>query len=212
MQWKIIKDFEDYKVSNTGKVFSIKRNKMLKPYEKKNYLGVYLYQNNTRKFMTIHRLVALAFIDNPNNYPQINHKDENTKNNCVENLEWCSAKYNCNYGTHREKVRQRMLTNNPFKGKQHTAETKQKMRNAKLGRSLTEEHKKKIGLSNKGKGRIGNSVYCVELNKTFNSALEAERETNIPNPNIIQVCLGKRKTAGGYHWQYKTKKGEINYG
>ena len=113
---------------------------------------------------------------------------------------------NFNYRTHRKKIRQRMLTNNPFKGKQHTAETKQKMRNAKLGRSLTKEQKKKIGLSNKGKGRIGNSVYCVELNKTFNSALEAESETNIPNPNIIQVCLGKRKTAGGYHWQYKTKK------
>ena len=141
MQWKIIKDFEDYKVSNTGAVFSIKRNKMLKPYEKKNYLGVYLYQNNIRKFMTIHRLVALAFIDNPNNYPQINHKDENTKNNCVENLEWCSAKYNSNYGSRKEKIRQRMLTNNHFKGKQHTELSKQKMRLAKLGKPSKRKRK-----------------------------------------------------------------------
>lgn len=141
MQWKIIKDFEDYKVSNTGEVFSIKRNKMLKPYEKKNYLGVYLYQNNIRKFMTIHRLVALAFIDNPNNYPQINHKDENTKNNCVENLEWCSAKYNANYGNHKGKIRQRMLANNHFKGKQHTELSKQKMSLAKKGKPSNRKRK-----------------------------------------------------------------------
>lgn len=203
MQWKIIKDFEDYKVSNTGEVFSIKRNKMLKPYEKKNYLGVYLYQNNIRKFMTIHRLVALSFIDNPNKYPQINHKDENTKNNCVENLEWCSAKYNANYGTLKERKRERMLKNNHFKGKHHSEESKLKMRNAKLGKILSEETKKKIGANNKGKGRFGNPVYCVELNKTFMSALDAERQTGIPNSNIIQVCNNKRKTAGKYHWQYK---------
>ena len=141
MQWKTIKDFEDYKVSDIGEVFSIKRNKMLKPYEKKNYLGVYLYQNNVRKFMTIHRLVALAFIDNPNNYPQINHKDENTKNNVVENLEWCSAKYNANYGNHKEKIRQRMLTNNHFKGKQHSEISKQKMSLAKRGKPSNRKRK-----------------------------------------------------------------------
>ena len=89
--------------------------------KRKNYLGVYLYQNNIRKFMTIHRLVALAFIDNPNNYPQINHKDENTKNNCVENLEWCSVKYNSNYGNHRKNLSIALSgENNGFYGKRHT--------------------------------------------------------------------------------------------
>ena len=52
----------------------------------------------------IHRLVALAFLDNPNNYPQINHKDENKLNNCVDNLEWCDAKYNINYGTRNDRM------------------------------------------------------------------------------------------------------------
>jgi hypothetical protein len=47
----------------------------------------------------VHRLVAKAFIPNPNNFAQVNHKDENTLNNCVDNLEWCNSKYNCNYGT-----------------------------------------------------------------------------------------------------------------
>lgn len=209
MEWKTIKGFTDYQVSDSGEVYSLKRNKKLKTYEKKNYLGVYLYQDCKRKFMMVHRLVALNFIDNPNNYPQINHKDENSKNNIVENLEWCSAKYNVNYGNHNKRLSESLRKSMAWKGRKHTQEAKEKMRNAKLGRTLTEEHRKKIGLSNKGKGRKGNSVYCAELDKTFSSALEAEREINIPNTNIIQVCLGKRKTAGGYHWQYKNKiKGE----
>lgn len=133
MEWKVIKDFEDYKVSNTGQVFSIKRNKLLKTYEKKGYYGVWLYQNKKRCFRLVHRLVATAFIPNIENLPQINHKDENSKNNNVENLEWCTAKYNSNYGNHNEKIRQRMLQNNPFKGKHHSPETLEKLRLAKLG-------------------------------------------------------------------------------
>lgn len=49
--------------------------------------------------MRVHRIVAMAFLDNPNNYPIINHKDENPSNNHVDNLEWCTYKYNTNYGT-----------------------------------------------------------------------------------------------------------------
>lgn len=63
------------------------------------YEVVGLYKDKKRKGHMVHRLVAEAFINNPGNVPYINHKDENKLNNCVDNLEWCTAKYNTNYGT-----------------------------------------------------------------------------------------------------------------
>ncbi|MDY3132352.1 MAG: HNH endonuclease [Treponema sp.] len=141
MNWKIIEGFTDYKVNENGEVYSIKRNKILKQYERKNYLGVYLYQNNKRKFKAVHRLVAEAFIDNPYNLPQVNHKDENSMNNNVSNLEWCTQKYNMNYGTLKERQRKRMLENNPFKGKYHTKEAIEKMRLKKLGQPSKRKRK-----------------------------------------------------------------------
>lgn len=134
MEWKKIDGFEDYKINKQGDVMRIKNGRILKTYERKKYLGVYLYKNKKRKFMMVHRLVAMAFLENPHNYPQINHKDENTYNNNVNNLEWCTAKYNSNYGTHKEKIRQRMIKNNHFRGRHHSEISKQKMKMAKIGK------------------------------------------------------------------------------
>ena len=61
-------------------------------------------QMKQRKIFAIHRLVSQAFIDNPNNLPQVNHIDENKLNNSVTNLEWCTNKYNINYGTRKERI------------------------------------------------------------------------------------------------------------
>ena len=121
--WKDIKGYEgQYQVSNYGRVkslsrkvwngncFGIKKERILKP-SFHNYFHIVLYKDNVSKTFDIHRLVAQAFLPNPNNYPQVNHKDENTKNNFVwvnqdgtvdlekSNLEWVSATYNVNYGT-----------------------------------------------------------------------------------------------------------------
>ena len=66
--------------------------------DKNGYLRLGLFKNKKQKHFNIHRLVAQAFIPNPNNYPVVNHKDENKQNNCITNLEWCNTEYNNNYG------------------------------------------------------------------------------------------------------------------
>ena len=96
--WKKIPNY-NYEVSNTGKVRRIETKRELKAAnDKENYKIVTLCDNGKRKRCRLHRLVAQAFIENPSNYPQVNHKDENKTNNSVDNLEWCDGKYNAAYG------------------------------------------------------------------------------------------------------------------
>lgn len=113
--WKDIKGYEGYyQVSNLGNVKSLKRTiirkrndkthqfpikeRMLKFDYSDGYKVVKLCKQGEKAYK-VHRLVAEAFIPNPNNLPIINHKDETRTNNCVDNLEWCDNFYNCNYGT-----------------------------------------------------------------------------------------------------------------
>lgn len=119
--WKDVVGYEGYyQVSNLGRVKSL-RTKAYSPKEKcaivvmrervlrqspnvKTYLNVSLRKSGTKNTQKVHRLVAKAFIPNPDNLPQVNHKDENKQNNCVENLEWCTNQYNINYGTARARM------------------------------------------------------------------------------------------------------------
>lgn len=96
-KWGKIKGHENYLVSTSGRIKNSDTGHILKPAVGTNgYLKVTLMPG--RKTENIHRLVALTFLQNPNDLPQVNHKDENKLNNNVENLEWCSAKYNLSYG------------------------------------------------------------------------------------------------------------------
>jgi hypothetical protein len=111
--WKDVSNYEGlYQVSNLGRIKSLERKinrkhsttmllkeKILKQQNMNGYKFVRLSKNNIIKQHFVHRLVAIAFIKNPNNYNEVNHKDEKTNNNYVYNLEWCTHKYNMNYGT-----------------------------------------------------------------------------------------------------------------
>ena len=118
--WKDIEGYEGlYQISNLGRVKScsklhsvkkggtyMSKERILVPgKDKEGYLHVRLSKNWKVKLCKIHRLVALAFIPNPENYPIINHIDEIKTNNCVNNLEWCSFKYNINYSRNRKKLK-----------------------------------------------------------------------------------------------------------
>ena len=111
-EWRDIEGYEGlYQVSNLGRVKSLncRGHKgcigILTPrFDGKGYEMVALYKEGKARNTKVHRLVAQAFIPNPNNYPQVNHKDEDKTNNCVDNLEWCDTQYNNTYGTRIERM------------------------------------------------------------------------------------------------------------
>lgn len=124
-EWRPLKEFDgSYEVSSFGRVRSLDRmiadgrpgvalkrllrgRIMATTPNNHGYLCVYICKDGKKYCKRVHRLVAEAFIPNPENLPQINHKDENKKNNKVDNLEWCTAEYNMNYGTLPKKLSKR---------------------------------------------------------------------------------------------------------
>ena len=104
--WKPIRGFEHYySISNQGRVFSIRRNKLLKPkIDQYGYEQVTLSVSGKCYYRTVHRLVAQTFIENPNHYPTVNHINEIKTDNRVENLEWLSVVDNDNHGTRNQRM------------------------------------------------------------------------------------------------------------
>lgn len=105
MEWKSVDRYNGlYLISDTGKVFSVQTNRIMKTHHIKNgYEKVEMTINGKARKEFIHRLVAEAFIPNPDNLPCVNHKDEDPRHNDVSNLEWCTYEYNTNYGTNIER-------------------------------------------------------------------------------------------------------------
>jgi hypothetical protein len=180
--WKDVVGFEGiYIVSNFGHVKSLHKRKvknkskiLSKSSKNKGYVIHSLCSNGETKYMTLHRIVAIAFIPNPENKPQINHIDGDKLNNRADNLEWCTSAEN-------------------------------------------NKHAYKTGLSKvnrTGVGKFGklhhNSVPIVQLdmfgNKIgeFDALMDAERATGISYKFISMVCLGKRNSARGFKWKYKS--------
>ena len=193
--WKDIKGYEGlYMVSNLGNVYSHLSNKKMKPGNDRGYLKVNLSKDKKVKQFTVHRLVALAFLPNKNNYPCVNHKDENPSNNNVNNLEWCTYEYNNNYGSIKERISKTLKGKNAGEkhhmyGKHHTPESKSKMSN-----------------------KLSKPVICVTTGEIFNSSKEASIKTKITCSNINDCCRNKRQSAGKHpitkeklKWEYYKK-------
>ena len=180
--WKDIEGYEGfYQISSLGRIKSFKdnygkyREKILSPTPNKDgYLFITLCKNGERQAKMVHRLVAEAFINNPNNLPQVNHINEIRDDNRVENLEWCTAKYNINYGNRSKKFGEKMK-----------------------GRKLTNEHKRKIGEAKKGeKNPRAKKVRCITTGEIFISINEACIKYNLSHTSISKCCSGKQKYAG----------------
>lgn len=172
--WKPIEDFKDkYEISNLGKVRNIQTNYIYKFTNKKgDYFTLILYDKTHKRTTRVHREVAKAFIPNPHNYNEINHKDLNKQNNCVNNLEWCTRSYNVIHGI---------------------------KNGANTMSGLNKYNKNK---SYEKYGYIYQFSKNGEYIDKYYSALSASIKTGICHRNILQCINHQqgRTQAGGYKW------------
>ena len=182
--WKDINGYEGYyKISNLGNVKSIDRfdgvhdrkGTIIKQNLKQNgYLQVGLRMHNKRKWFGVHRLVAIHFIENPENKPQVNHIDGNKKNNTVGNLEWVTPKENQNHAT------KLGLRKNVLKGEKHRY----------YGKFGADSHSaKKVIRRNPKTGEI----------KVYKAIILAKKE-GFDVTSISKCCHGRLKTHQGFEW------------
>lgn len=175
-----IPGYSDYLIETDGRIFSKKTKKWMKAQIGANgYYGLELANEKGRKRLNVHRLVALTYIPNPLNLLYVNHKDENKLNNNVSNLEWCTAKYNMNYGT----LQARRIANTDY--------TKE------IYKIVAVENGKKVSIPVLMYNKAGDFI------GSFESAKEAGRVTSINAGHISECCKKKRKSAGGYVWTYE---------
>lgn len=174
-----VPNYPDYTVYEDGRIWSNKTNKFLKPnYTERGYASIELFNSDGHRRFLIHRLVANAFIPNPHNLPQVNHKDENPTNNAASNLEWCTAKYNMNYGIGA------------------------KVRHLKI--DYTKPIFKETAIKN-GK-KVSRPVAMIDKFgtplATYASAVDASKATGIYKTSITRSTRSTHLRAGGYKWEY----------
>ena len=215
-EWRDIKGYEGlYQISNLGRVKSLARDtnnqyckvdKIIKANPNKwGYLNVNLYKKGKGKPFKVHRLVALHFIENPENLPEVNHKDENKSNNCVDNLEWCTSKDNCNHGTRNKRISEKL------KDMEFTEEHKKKLsqnhadfkgsKNPFHGKNHTDECKKIISEKCRGKNEgskhyRARKVQCITTGKKFSTITEASEYYYIDRHYITNNCKDSNKYGG----------------
>lgn len=175
-----IPEYPDYIIETDGRIYSTIRNIWLKPSVGNNgYYGVELRNAKGHKRISVHRLVALTFLPNPYNYPQVNHKDENKLNNDVTNLEWCTAKYNMNYGIGAKTRHKKIDYTKPSY-----------ILNAINNGKKTSKPVERYTLSGK----------YIDSFKSINDAI---RQLELTSNHISECASGKRASSNGYIWKYE---------
>lgn len=201
--WKDIPGFEGYyQASTLGNIRSVPRvarnnhyvvGKVLKQcYDRDGYPQVALRKDGVSKTRNVHRLVALTFIPNPNNYPEINHKDEVKTNNNVFNLEWCTTHYNVTYGTRVQRMadKRRGVPRPDMQGQ----------RNFFYGKHF-------MGKDNHASRKTAQYDLEGNLLRVYDSAADAGRDNNISG-KAIRAALRRRDKengsglSGGFIWAY----------
>ena len=197
--------YKNYFVDKQGNVYN-KRQQIKPQIDKHGYLWVNLTYDGKQHNHKIHRLVAQAFIPNPDNLPQINHKNEDKTDNRVENLEWCDSYYNIHYGTTLERARKTRKERGYYWIKDAIAKRKENNPNNEMWFRIA-EIKKRNGTNRQEKLMIG--VVQLDLNgnfiKEYESMTDAANAVGCARSNIRDCCKGRQKTAKNYKWKYKNE-------
>lgn len=205
--WKDIEGCEGkYQVSNKGRIKSlqdrgVKREKILSLLKHNSgYYSIGLMINGKCKHFLVHRLVAKAFIENPNNYNFVNHKDENKRNNDVENLEWCTKSYNAIYYLERDEARKIEYAN--------------RLRDKKTN-ELSSPYTKKNHVHTNTQGVV-QKTYDGEVVAVYENSIDAYLKTGINFSHITRACKlnesgipktrngssGGKYVSHGFVWEY----------
>lgn len=242
--WEPVVGYEGkYEVSDLGRVRSVDRHVfqqgksvfyngviMTPSVNNSGYLTIRLSRNNKKKGLLIHRIVAEAFLENPNGLPCVNHKDENKLNNNLQNLEWCTMSYNVNYGTATIRRARKMgnkIAQYNLKGnlvatyyssgdaERNTGIAKSAIKDCANGKTSTSggyiwkkiidscpQHVNVLLPCNHAKVI---EQYDVNLNfiASYDSGHIAAKDTGLCSENILACCRRQQKSCGGYIWAFQ---------